>query len=589
MAATTTTSNVTYNGSNVYIDALFWGGAWSSPGPGTLIEYFLQSGADPFNFNGITNAPAWSASDIAALQAAMQTWMDVANITFSLTNVANDADIWYWQGPVNEVQALGWHEVPDTNSIEPLYGVFAFNADGWTPQGLQPGGYGFLTLVHEIGHGLGLAHPHDFGGNSGRFPGVTAEFDDYGDFNINQGIFTVQSYNDGWPTQYPQHSVANGFENYGYASTPMALDIAAIQAIYGANMNHNTGNDTYTLPDSNGSGTAWMSIWDAGGTDMITAAGSTRDFTIDLRAATLVNEFAGGYVSFSDGIVGGLTIANNVVIENARGGEGDDTINGNDTANTLEGNGGGDSVSGLGGNDMLMGNAGDDMLQGGAGNDTLDGGAGGDALDGGTGYDIASYESATRSVRVDLQNPSISFGDAVGDSFMDIEEFQTGGGIDQLRGDAGDNIFRTGGVSDRLYGRAGDDMLFGEAGADAFYGGLGADIMTAGDDAGRRDRFIYFNAAESGVGAGNRDVITDFVSGEDRIELSRIDADTTQGFKQAFTFVGSAAFSGTAGELRYEQSGGATIVQADRDGDGAADFEIELTGTMTLQATDFLI
>ncbi|WP_050531871.1 calcium-binding protein [Pseudaestuariivita atlantica] len=246
-------------------------------------------------------------------------------------------------------------------------------------------------------------------------------------------------------------------------------------------------------------------------------------------------------------------------------------------------------LNGDAGDNSLSGGSGEDTLIGNNGDDTLDGGGGADSLVGGPGYDIASYESATRSVRVDLQNPNISFNDAAGDTFSGIEEFQTGSGIDQLRGDAGDNIFRTGGVSDRLYGRAGDDLLFGEAGADAFYGGLGADTMTGGDDAGRRDRYIYFNAVESGVGAGNRDVITDYVAGEDRIELSRIDADLTQGFKQRFDFIGDAAFSGTGGELRFEQTGGITLVQADRDGDGLADFEIELTGTHTLTTDDFLI
>ena len=91
------------------------------------------------------------------------------------------------------------------------------------------------------------------------------------------------------------------------------------------------------------------------------------------------------------------------------------------------------------------------------------------------------------------------------------------------------------------------------------------------------------------MGAGNRDLITDFQSGTDRIEISRIDADTTQLLKQTFTFIGAAAFSNTASELRYEQSGGATIVQADLDGDGASDFEIELTGTVDLQPGDFLL
>lgn len=103
-----------------------------------------------------------------------------------------------------------------------------------------------------------------------------------------------------------------------------------------------------------------------------------------------------------------------------------------------------------------------------------------------------------------------------------------------------------GGQPDRLYGGAGDDMLFGETGADAFYGG-------------------------------------------DRIELSRCDADITQGCKQAFSFVGDAGLTGTAGELGYIHQGGNTIVQADVDGDGAADFEIELTGIMDLTAGDILI
>ncbi|KNG92920.1 calcium-binding protein [Pseudaestuariivita atlantica] len=247
------------------------------------------------------------------------------------------------------------------------------------------------------------------------------------------------------------------------------------------------------------------------------------------------------------------------------------------------------AFTGDGMNNLLTGSGGDDTLIGGDGDDTLLPGAGVDEVDGGAGIDMVSYVGATRSVRVDLQNPALNYNDAAGDTFTDVEVFRTGAGIDQLRGDASGNVFYTGEVSDRLYGRAGDDTLFGETGADAFYGGLGADVMTGGDDAGRRDRFIYFNAAETGVGAGNRDVITDFVPGEDRIELSRIDADLTQGFKQRFDFIGDAAFSGTGGELRFEQQGGITLVQADRDGDGVADMEIELTGTLTLTATDFLI
>ncbi|EPX75630.1 calcium-binding protein [Salipiger mucosus] len=249
---------------------------------------------------------------------------------------------------------------------------------------------------------------------------------------------------------------------------------------------------------------------------------------------------------------------------------------------------GDDTLRGGGGSDRLDGGAGDDRLIGGPGNDVLEGGAGADDIDGGPGHDIVSYVGATRSVRVDLQTEAYLYGDAVGDRFANVEEFRTGSTVDQLRGDAGANVFRTGALSDRLYGRAGDDVLDGQGGADALYGGMGADVMTGGPD-DRRDRFIYFNAAESRPGAGSRDVITDFAPGEDRIEISRFDADTTQGFKQAFDFVGLNGLSGTAGELGYRHENGDTVVEADMDGDGRPDFEIELAGVLSLAADDFLI
>lgn len=592
MSTFTRTSDFTYSGSNPWIDALIWGGAWQSTNGSSpvVILYNLQSGSDPYSFSGVISGKSWAAFEQTAMAQVMEAWEAVANIDLRATSIPDLADIWYWLGPTSQVQALGWHEVPDTSAIEPLYGVFSYDAQGWDVQGLARGGYGFLTLLHEVGHGLGLAHPHDDGGDSGVFPGVTATYDDYGDYGLNQGIFTVMTYNDGWITEFPDHAPWLGDETYGYTATPMALDIAAIQAIYGANTTYASGDDLYELPTDNAAGTVWASIWDTGGDDTIAADLDSRlDYTIDLRPAPLTGEHAGGYVSYTDSVVGGFTVANGVTLEAAFGGAGDDTITGNDAKNTLMGHDGDDSLSGGAANDDLFGGQGRDRLLGGAGNDVLDGGSGADHMDGGDGRDIVSYLSATRSVRVDLQDASLMYGDAVGDTFWDVEVFLTGDGVDQLRGNAQDNTFYTGALSDRLYGRAGDDHLFGQTGADAFYGGLGADTMTGGDQAGRRDRFIYFNMAESGVGAGQRDVITDFIAGEDRIELSRFDADTTLGGKQGFAFVGDLGLSGQAGELGYLHENGNTIVVADVDGDGVADFEIELTGVMDLSAQDFLI
>ncbi len=253
-------------------------------------------------------------------------------------------------------------------------------------------------------------------------------------------------------------------------------------------------------------------------------------------------------------------------------------------------------VTGSNANDKLAGGGDDDSLRGLGGDDMLYAGEGTDAFDGGEGFDTVSFEQVQGRVLVDLQMDAtqagyarfFDFGDVTGSSYVDVESFLGGEFSDNLRGNAESDSLNGGGGWDRLYGRAGDDRLDGGTGGDAIYGNRGADTMTGGPD-DRPDRFIYFGADETGVGKGNRDVITDFVSGEDRIEISRIDADVTIVRNQAFEFIGDAGFSGTAGELGYRMEGGNTIVQADFDGDAQADFEIELIGAVALDDKDFIL
>ncbi|MEL6479290.1 MAG: hypothetical protein AAFR17_18325 [Pseudomonadota bacterium] len=266
---------------------------------------------------------------------------------------------------------------------------------------------------------------------------------------------------------------------------------------------------------------------------------------------------------------------------------GDDTVlagQGNDSVNAGAGD---DSVSGGFGNDMIFGFGGNDILRGNAGDDLLNGGSGGDVLDGGDGLDTADYSDANGRVRADLQGAVSGTGAAAGDTFSGIENLTGSRRDDVLFGDGGDNILRGGNFFDRLTGRAGDDTILGEGGADAIAGNTGQDIMTGGG-AGR-DRFIYFNIADSRPGFATRDRITDFTAGEDRIEIGRFDADETRGGNQAFEFIGSDFFSGDAGELRFVQTATRTLVRADIDGDKATDFEIELTGQVDLTAGDFVL
>jgi len=241
---------------------------------------------------------------------------------------------------------------------------------------LQAGGYDFVTIVHEILHGLGLAHPHDNGGGSEIFPGVSNEFGDYGYAGLNEGVYTTMSYNTGHPAD--TDSQGHRGERWGYEYGPMALDIALLQQKYGTNMDHATGDDTYLLPTANRQGTFWAAIWDAGGIDTM-RHDSQADAVIDLRPATLRYEAGGGgFLSEVAGVAGGFTIAAGVVIENAVGGAGNDVITGNDADNALSGGTGHDILTGGVGNDNLSGDRGRDSLNGGTGDDNLSGGTGAD-------------------------------------------------------------------------------------------------------------------------------------------------------------------------------------------------------------------
>jgi serralysin len=138
----------------------------------------------------------------------------------------------------------------------------------------------------------------------------------------------------------------------------------------------------------------------------------------------------------------------------------------------------------------------------------------------------------------------------------------------------------------RLFGGKASDTLKGGALNDLLHGNLGADTLEGG---GGADAFRFQNQAEST--AASMDQILDFTPGTDRIELDRIDADTLTAGNQAFSWIGSGAFTGTAGQLRaYEQSG-TWFVEGDTNGDGTADLVIALTlqGPTPLSASDFLL
>lgn len=159
-----------------------------------------------------------------------------------------------------------------------------------------------------------------------------------------------------------------------------------------------------------------------------------------------------------------------------------------------------------------------------------------------------------------------------------------GAGNDVVRGYAGHDTMSGNGGNDRLLGDAGNDTIQGGAGADVFDGGTGKDLLSGG--AGR-DVFDFDTVAESGLAATRRDVVADFVSGVDRIDLSGIDANTAMDGNQAFrgTLIAPSATFTLAGQLRL--SGG--ILYGNTDTDADAEFSIALTGVASLSGADLVL
>jgi Ca2+-binding RTX toxin-like protein len=135
-----------------------------------------------------------------------------------------------------------------------------------------------------------------------------------------------------------------------------------------------------------------------------------------------------------------------------------------------------------------------------------------------------------------------------------------------------------------LFGGGGHDVMLGGEGADLLIGSGGADALTGGAGA---DTFRYDSASDSV--AGREDLIGDFQSGSDRFDLSRVDADSGAPGDQAFTWIGSNAFTGVAGELRTYEQGGYRWIEGDTDGDGDGDLVIALQPGAPLVQGDFLL
>ena len=335
----------------------------------------------------------------------------------------------------------------------------------------------------------------------------------------------------------------------------------------------------------------------------------------------------------SQGIVVNITGANTGTVDQGAGrsitfgGVERLDITGTSFDDTLRGSTANDLLYGVDGNDLIEGGAGNDVLGGGSGTNTVSGGLGDDTyyvVVGGSdtivegideGYDrVYSQVDLTLAANVergDLTDAAVSltgndlFNLLVGTGFANT--IRGKGGNDRVFGRGGDDTIYGDNGNDTIYGENGFDTLYGGTGHDKLYGGLAVDALSGGegDDLivggeGRdnlkgglgADTFVWESLLDfGGKVISQADRIMDFVGADgDKIDLSAIDANTNSLGDDAFSFIGGAAFSGAAGELRAKTiSDGNTYIYGDLDGDKAQDFVIRVDGAVSLNAGNFFL
>ena len=293
------------------------------------------------------------------------------------------------------------------NSSDPISaygktpGTALSSGDAWIGPSARtptPGNYSWYTMLHELGHTLGLDHAHEAGVGYGA---VTAEH--------NSFEYTLMTYAPyvGADTTKP---LLTG--NY-FPQTYMMLDIAALQYLYGADFSVNSDDTVYSWNPVTGAtlvngviaiqpavNKIFGTIWDGGGADTYDLSNYTTDLQIDLRPG-MHSVFDQAQLAAIGGPNNGGLARGNIfnalqytnwlgaapyvadprsLIESASGGSGADRIVGNAAGNGLSGGSGNDTLFGLDGEDLLLGSGGDDQLDGGLGQDILVGGAGADRL-----------------------------------------------------------------------------------------------------------------------------------------------------------------------------------------------------------------
>ena len=235
----------------------------------------------------------------------------------------------------------------------------------------------------------------------------------------------------------------------------------------------------------------------------------------------------------------------------------------------------------------LVGNAAANVLNGGKGADTMAGGAGDDLYFVDDAGDVV-IEAADEGIDTVRARTDFTLGDSVENLFLSA-------GARTGTGNALANRISGGDASETLSGLGGDDMLLGGGGTDTLTGGDGNDVLIGGIRAdtltgGAGADVFRFAAGDTGGTLTSADTITDFSRVEgDKINLAQWDGNSATAAFEPFRFIGGAAFSGSAGELRVGLNGGNTVLLGDTNGDGSADVMIRFVGQVEIGVQDLVL
>lgn len=466
------------------IDSLLAGESWrwnrdQAFGASATVTFSFMEAAPSYASTGDRSGfRPMNGTERGAARRALAAWSEVAAISF--VEIPDSGEGGQIRLGTNVQTGSSAYAYLPTGSGGWSGDVYLNNATASNQGDFADGSYGFLTLLHETGHALGLKHPgaYDAGGNVLSGPYLPAAED-----NRDHSVMSYSGTSSGVSPR-----------------TPMVYDIAAIQFLYGASRATRTGDDVYGV-------SGVQTVWDGGGNDTIDASGVAGGVTIDLAE--------GAFSSL--GAARNLVIARGVTIENATGGGGGDRLLGNGAANVLAGGDGDDTLVG-GDRDTLGGGGGADRVEisgfGGvvsvASAETIAGSSGADwvtlTMTGNT-VALSAVETLTGSGGGDWLN----LGD--GGGTLSLSQVET------VIGGAGGERLVLGGAADRLIvaaietldgGTGGDWLDLGGRGntvtvlgVETLIGGAGIDAVTLGGGAGT----VVLTAVETLTGSGDPETV----------------------------------------------------------------------------------